>query len=393
VKIFLSYASEDRAIAEQIRSALIAQGHDVFLDRDDLPAGSEFHGRIRQAIERSNLLVFLLSPEAVDRGSYTLTELEIAERTWPQPAGRILPVLLRATDLNLIPNYAKSVSFLSTDGNLPAAVVDAVHRIGHARTRPWLVKGALAALVGFSMVAGTFYWLGHSRVNEMTREDGAPLLRIPGGVFVMGDGETAARRQVYTDEFYIDTFEVTIARYTRFLKATALPDLPENWEETSNARTADLPVVGVTWHEAQAYCKWTGARLPTEAEWEKAARGSDGRLFPWGDETPSPARANFANTSPKAYDGGLTRVGSYAAGRSPFGIHDMAGNAAEWVEDWFSDTAPREDSRNPRGPANGTAKVVRGGGRFDPGDRISSARRYFADPNHRSEEIGFRCAR
>jgi formylglycine-generating enzyme required for sulfatase activity len=392
LKIFLSYPSEERPVADQLRVALIGQGHDVFFDRDDLPAGGEFHSRIRQAIEQSDLMIFLLSPAAVDRGSYTINELEIAERTWPHAAGRILPVLLRPTELATVPDYLKSVSFLTTDGNLPAAVVDAVHRISRGRTRTWLTKGGAASLVALLIAGSTLYWFARTPAEQIQGHDGSPRLRIPAGAFTMGDDETTPRRQAYTDAFYIDMFEVTTARYARFLKGTGA-GAPEGWEDTADARTAELPVVGVTWHEARAFCAWAGGRLPTEAEWEKAARGTDGRRFPWGDETPTPARANFANTSPKAYDGGLTRVGSFSAGRSPFGIHDLAGNAAEWVADWFSESVPQDGNHNPTGPERGDKKVVRGGGRFDPAERLAASRRYFAEPDSRSEEIGFRCAR
>ncbi|MGZ8196988.1 MAG: toll/interleukin-1 receptor domain-containing protein, partial [Burkholderiales bacterium] len=129
VKVFLSYASEDRPVAEQISLALAAQGHDVFFDREDLPPGDEFHTRIRRAIETSDQFVFLVSAHALDAGSYTINELEIAQKTWPHPAGRVLPVLLRPTDLARVPNYLKSVTLLQTEGNVAAMVADAVHRI------------------------------------------------------------------------------------------------------------------------------------------------------------------------------------------------------------------------------------------------------------------------
>src|SRR5215217_8787307 len=126
MKIFLSYASEDRAIAEQISLALAEQGHDVFFDREDLPPGEEFHGRIRRAIEGSDLLIFLVSAKALDAGSYTISELDIAEKTWPNPAGHVLPVLLDHTDIKALPNFLMSVTVLQTQGNLVALVGDVV---------------------------------------------------------------------------------------------------------------------------------------------------------------------------------------------------------------------------------------------------------------------------
>jgi formylglycine-generating enzyme required for sulfatase activity len=392
LKIFLSYASEDRTVAEQIRLALDAEGHDVFFDREDLPAGDAFHARIRRAIEQSHVFIFLVSPHALDAGSYTLNELDIARRTWRNPARRVLPVVLGPTELPRIPDYLKSVTLLTTEGNLVAMVVDAVHRLARARRRALLGRLALAAGAAFVIGAGGLYWWERAPADEVAGKDGAPAVRIPEGVFTMGDDENAPRREIYTDAFYIDKFEVTVARYARFMKATGSLRPPEGWEEADPERAPSLPVTGVDWDDAQAYCLWAGKRLPTEAEWEKAARGGDGRLYPWGDESPSPERANFANTSPKAYDGGLTAPGARPAGRSPFGVHDMAGNAAEWVADWYAAGFPRTDRHNPQGPPSGESRVIRGGGRFDSGDRIAATRRYYARPDHRSEEIGFRCA-
>ena len=394
MKIFLSYASEDRPVAEQIALALGAQGHDVFFDREDLPPGDDFHGRIRRAIEGSDQFVFLISPHALDKGSYTLNELEIAQKTWRHPARRVLPVLLSDARIDQLPNYLKSVTVLQTDGNVPAMVADAIHRIGRSRRRTLLTRIAAGATgLAVLAIAAALHWSGRAPAQEVTGRDGAPALLVAAGAFTMGDDDNSPRREIYTDTFYIDKFEITTARYAAFMKATGSARTPEGWEGVELERAGELPVTGVTWHEAHAYCKWAGRRLPTETEWEKAARGTDGRLYPWGSQSPDLDRANFANTSPNAYDGGLARFGSHPAGKSPYGVHDMAGNAAEWVADWYAASFPRGETHNPQGPDRGDAKVVRGGGRFDAADRIASTRRYFANPGHRSEEIGFRCAR
>ena len=394
MKIFLSYASEDRAIAEQISLALAEQGHDVFFDRKNLPPGDEFHSRIRRGIEQSDLFIFLVSAKALDAGSYTINELDIAQKTWPQPAGRVLPVLLDRTDLKQVPNYLKSVTLLQTEGNLVAMVVDVVHRIDRARRRILLTRLAIAGVVIAIVAAVVGVYLSHrAPVIEATGKDGAPELRIAEGPFVMGDDENSPRREVYTDAFYIDKFEVTAGRYAKFLKATGSVRPPDEWDEVDLTRASEFPVVGVDWHDAQAYCQWAGKRLPTEAEWEKAARGTDGRLYPWGNDAPNAERANFANTSTETYGGGLARVGAHAAGSSPFGVQDMAGNASEWVADWHAESFARSDARNPQGPASGQAKVIRGGGRFDPADRIAATKRYFANPDQRLPDLGFRCAR
>jgi len=418
VRIFLSYASQDRDAARAIELGLREQGHDVFFDRDDLPAGEEFHNRIRAAIEASDLVVFLVSPDAVDAGSYTLTELEIAEKSWTKASGKLLPVILRPTPRDTLPPVVRSVTFLQTDGNIVASVAAAVHRLDRARRQRLFVKtGVAAALILIVAVAG-YRLIARAPSPEITGEDGAPMVLVPAGTFTMGDDEEAPKRQVFLDAYYIDRFEVTTSRYGRFLTATGSVGPPDGWDELNPATGAQLPVAGVDWNDADAYCRWAGRRLPTEAEWEKAARGSDGRRFPWGNASPTPEHANYQNSSPDAYDGGLTAVGSFPAGNSPFGVSDLAGNVSEWVADWYDEGVPsvahgratdgasgdpwntegvpatsQRDVRNPAGPERGEKRVIRGGGRFDPGYRLSPVKRWNAEPGQRSDDLGFRCAR
>ena len=145
MRVFLSYAAQDRNLAEAVSLALRAQGHTLFFDRTDLPPGEEYDVRIRRGIEKSQLFVFLLSPDSVDAGSYTLTELGIAQRVWQHPAGKVLPVVIRPVPLDRIPPYLKSVTLFEPEGNLPATVADAVHRIALARQR-WFFKTVMAGL-------------------------------------------------------------------------------------------------------------------------------------------------------------------------------------------------------------------------------------------------------
>ncbi len=395
MQIFLSYASQDRAAAQAIERGLREQGHDVFFDRDDLPAGEEFHNRIRRAIEQSDLLIFLVSPDSVDAGSYTLTELEIAEKSWKQAGGKLLPVILRPTPRETIPPFIRSVTFLQTEGHLPASVAAAVHRLARERRQKRYRTAGVAALLAalaLAVAAVAFRAVGGGPGAGTTGKDGAPAVLVAAGPFTMGDDEEAPKREIFLDAYYIDRFEVTTSRFARFLQATGSVGVPEGWEELDLAKAAQLPVAGVDWNDADAYCRWAGRRLPTEAEWEKAARGSDGRRFPWGDASPTPDRANYENTSPNAYDGGLTPVGQFPAGNSPFGVSDLAGNVSEWVADWFDERLSSADVRNPTGPATGEKRVVRGGGRFDPGHRLSPVKRWNAEPSLRSDDIGFRCA-
>jgi len=395
MKIFLSYSSSDRALVEPILFALRAQAHEVFFDRSDLPPGEEFHVRIRQAIEASDLFIFFISPDSVGDDKYTLSELDIARKNWAYPAGRVLPVMLRAIPLDSVPAYLKTVTILDPAGNDAASVADAVYRIDlHRRRRRWMVVlGGLLAVAALA-VAGTTYWRSMDK-REISGKDGAPALLVPQGKFLMGDDEVLPRKEIYLDAFYMDKYEVTTALYAKFLKATGAAMQPEGWETVDLATRGDRPVVGVSWFEADAYCRWAGRRLPTEAEWEKAARGTDGRAYPWGNDKPDPNLATFGRKSSlDPYAQGLSPVGSHEAGGSPYGIHDLAGNASEWVSDWYMDGYVPGQVMNPTGPAKGDGKMLRGGGWHDAPGELSSTKRWHANPaDHRSDDLGFRCAR
>jgi formylglycine-generating enzyme required for sulfatase activity len=154
---------------------------------------------------------------------------------------------------------------------------------------------------------------------------------------------------------------------------------------------SELPVVCVTWAQSLAYCRFRGGRLPTEAEWEKAARGADARPYPWGE---APATCQLANIP--GCVGHSMRVDSYPEGASPYGVTNMAGNVAEWVHDWYEDTAylAQDPSNNPRGPATGKVRVRRGGSFSSVATEVDGfhvATRNYADPNGASPELGFRC--
>ncbi|HWH80120.1 MAG TPA: SUMF1/EgtB/PvdO family nonheme iron enzyme, partial [Candidatus Binatus sp.] len=347
MKIFLSYASQDREASQAIYFALRDQGHKVFFDRTDLPAGEEFHNRIRAAIEQSQIFLFLISANAIDAGSYTLTELDIAEKA----KVKMLPVALGILDVGQLPPVLKAMTFLESDGNLPAAVAAEVHRIarGIRRKRLKYIVAALALAV-VSLGAVLYAKRGQSK-TEIVGKDGAPAILIPGGTFVMGDDEESPRREIFVGSFYLDKYEITVARYAGYLQATGNVGKPAEWPGDHVERVSEMPVVGVDWQDARAYCQWAGRRLPTEAEWEKAARGNDQRKFPWGNDAPTDERARFLKRYQNSvYKDGVAPVGSHPKGVSPFGIHDLSGNVWEWVADWFSESFAANDVRNPKGP-------------------------------------------
>lgn len=390
MRIFLSYASHDRALVEPIRYALAEQGHDVFYDREDLRPGEEFDSRIRKAIERCHLFVCFLTPNTVDAGSYTLTELAIVQRVWSRPSGRVLPVMLAAVPFDHIPAYLKSVTLLEPVGNVAASVADAVYQIAHMRRRQQMRRISSWTLAALVPLAAIIYWA--SDRWAAVSEDGAPLVLIDAGIFTMGDDEFSPMREVYVSAFHMDQFEVTTEHYAHFMEATGSVAPPEDWDRVNLEEHGQLPVVGVSWNDADAYCRWAGRRLPTEAEWEKAARDGDGRLYPWGDAEPSAESAAYARTAEHAYEGGVTPVGSHAADQSSAAVFDLAGNVSEWVGDWYSESFDSNDVRDPSGPAEGSDKVIRGSGWHDPAARLQSARRYHASMDLRRDDLGFRCA-
>jgi formylglycine-generating enzyme required for sulfatase activity len=389
MRIFLSYASQDAEQAKDIYVALRDQGHKVFFDRTDLPAGDEYHNRIRAAIEKSHLFVFLISPNAIDAGSYTLTELDIADKS----RIKLLPVMFEKTAVEKLPATIKGITFLESDGNLPAAVAAEVHRIAAALRLKWLKYCSAGLIFGLIVFGVVFYALKTRVRTEVTGKDGALAVLIPAGAFVMGDDENSPRRQIYLDAFYMDKFEVTVARYAKFLQATGNVGQPDEWDTADVARGGELPVVGVNWQDASSYCRWAGKRLPTEAEWEKAARGNDERKYPWGNNAPMPEYARYGKRYENpVYKDGVAPVGSHAKDVSPFGIFDLAGNVTEWVADWYSESFPADVVRNPKGPDSGTTRVLRGGSWYEAATRIQVTKRWFSTPYERNDGFGFRCA-
>jgi formylglycine-generating enzyme required for sulfatase activity len=265
--------------------------------------------------------------------------------------------------------------------------------------------------------------------------DGAHMLFVPAGEFIMGseelgDDERPAHR-VYLDGFWIDRYEVTNEHFARFVAATDHQTQAEKrgwgwvwkgsaWEkvegadwrhphgpDSSIAGKMDFPVVLVSWNDADAYCRWAGKRLPSEAQWEKAARGpaaadvpfaleqtpaaGSGRLqrYAWGNEFDS-ARTNTR----EAGRGDATAVGSFSPqGDSPYGASDMTGNVWEWVADWYdSDTYSQAPSANPQGPATGTHRVLRGGAWPFGEVYARTSFRYNVRPDYTYDFAGFRCS-
>ncbi len=221
------------------------------------------------------------------------------------------------------------------------------------------------------------------------------MVFIPPGTFVMGNDagnpDEKPAHTVILDAFYLDQYEVTNRRYAACID-NGICKPPKDFDRLKTY--SDYPVVKVSWDMAKTYCEWRGARLPTEAEWEKAARGGlEGRLYPWGTETPvCVEKAQNGARFKDCQKNSPTSFGAYAP--NGYQLYDMVGNVWEWVSDWYDREAYAQtplNARNPQGPASGQSHVVRGGGWASLD--LNLARRNFALPETQDDEIGFRCAR
>ena len=292
-------------------------------------------------------------------------------------------------------------------------------------------RAKLIGVMVAAMLMGTSGWVSALDVADVTREwtaDGKKIaaeraklpahdemVKIPAGTFLMGSDKKIDRnayqpefpqRRVYLDAYEIDKYEVTTVQFLKFVLATDRKPLIDwqyeggHFQETM----ANHPVMHVSGFDADAYCRWAGKRLPTSAEWEKAARGEDGRIYPWGNEPAGLSRANFGRTglSGPVRDRPerlllyppIISVDKYDNGVSPYGVFQLAGNVAEWTADWYDPhyykTAP---DRNPKGPEKGTQRAFRGGGWIDSTPSVRPAQRNGTDPNTKRNWLGFRCAR
>jgi formylglycine-generating enzyme required for sulfatase activity len=242
--------------------------------------------------------------------------------------------------------------------------------------------------------------------------DGSVMVFIPAGEFLIGAGENdpeadpdeLPQKIVYLDAFWIDQYEVTNQQYQACVSVGACKP-PNDIESATrytyygDAEFDDFPVINVTWFDAADFCHWRGARLPTEAEWEKAARGSAGAIYPWGDTfedmhsnycagtilCPEEPEDGFEDTAP---------VGSFLAGASPYGVQDMAGNVNEWVEDWYDENyyaSINDGVENPPGPDNGEKRAIRGGSFGLNASKLRTTNRGSSNPAGYGPYVGFRC--
>jgi len=265
------------------------------------------------------------------------------------------------------------------------------HDVDEARD-PWCADCHLLHGIGET--------LGLSRVRRVDQKRSPSsqieqkMVLIPEGEFLMGDDHfkksAGPRHIVRLSSYEIDQYDVTNAQYQKYVEATHRPSPPDWIGQSYPPGKENHPVVFVSWFEADAYCRWAGKRLPTEAEWEKAARGTDARVYPWGDKLEI-KRANVPNLAL----GDTTPVNAFEEGRSPFGLYDMAGNVFQWTSDWF---LPYPGNTVPHPNYGQKLRVLRGGSFYDCsyyrcGISFQTFNRIALAPSTRAISAGFRCAR
>jgi formylglycine-generating enzyme required for sulfatase activity len=438
-RIFISYRREDSAgyagwLYERL-SERFGQGK-IFMDIATIEFGLDFVEVIEKAVGSCDVLIALIGRQWLtvtdaaghrrldDPGDFVRLEIATAlDRNI-----RVIPVLVQgatmphSTDLpnalkKLSHRHALEISDTRFDYDVTRLIetLEMVARVEEGAMPFWQkvplwAWGTIGGIVLLAVVGGIL--LTDTPIPPTPTPLPAPpgMVYVPAGEFTMGSDEydDAQVHTVYLDAFYIDRTEVTNAQYRKCVEVGGCPREPtscDSGEPTyEDGSKADYPVVCVSWEDANAYCRWAGKRLPTEAKWEKAARGTDGRTYPWGNDFDC-HKGNFDDEeeiNDYVVPGGpncdgyvrTAPVGSYPAGASLYGALDMAGNVWEWVADWYGEYYYIQSPyRNPPGPSLETARVLRGGSWYDGSDSVRSAIRHAAGPGDRLNSVGFRCAR
>jgi formylglycine-generating enzyme required for sulfatase activity len=398
-QVFISHAHEDDGFARRLGADLRAEGWSVWLAPDSIEPGETWVEAINRGLEESSHFLLVQTPAAA-ASPWVVTETNVAISLEHQRQMRFIPLDVAPSRPPPLWTAYQNVPF--RDSYL-RGLDHLLARLQGRPPRQWPGNGATN---GFS-AARLF---PDRQLHDRSRVE---LVRIPAGPFVYGAVEPdreheTDRRSVYLHEFWIGYGPVTNAQFARFVESTHCRTTAEEtgyarvwaggptgsrwveverayWRRPAGPRSSieeclHHPVVCVSWFDAQAYCEWAGLRLPSAREWEKAARGTDGRLYPWGDDPPTPQRANYARS-------GTTAVGQFSpAGDSPYGVADLAGNVWEWTSSWGG----AGGARSADDAGEGRARLVRGGAWPSEAHALQLTYRLDVEPALRFNTLGFR---
>ena len=420
-QVFISHAShaaEDAGFAHQLAGDLERHGWRVWIAPDSIRPGEKWAEAINRGLEESGVFVVALTPAAV-ASNWVRTETNIAIELAQHGEARFFPLRVADCRPPVLWSAFQRIDFAGQFANGMSQLLRVLGGDARENVRPSLAfPPALPAII---------------TLEQPIRLE---LVRIPAGEFLMGS-DPAVDKDAFDDEkpqhrvtlpdFYIGKVPVTNAQFELFAKAKGYKTAAEEagfgwvwtdkWEQVKGADwrhprgpktgisgKADHPVVQVSWHDAVAFCRWLSEaagqefRLPTEAEWEKAARGTTGRLYPWGNEPPDQDRCNFNRNV-----GDTTPVGQYPRGATPgTGVLDLAGNVWEWTRSLWGKSVEKPDFGYPYDPKDGreyqdapneVLRVVRGGAWFTNQKGVRCAYRHGSLPDRRYDDYGFRVAR
>ena len=388
--IFLSYASEDRERITVLVKTMESLGWSVWWDQR-IPTGREFDEFIEEQLEASKSVVVVWSNTSIKKRWVKTEAKEGLDRNV------LFPVMIDDVRIPLEFRRLQAANLVQWQGDEShgpwSSLVQDLSKVLGTPTSSAVrdkkrSKDTVQDIVEPTQQKRVGQTISQSSRKESKQEPEGMVL-IPKGPFLYGDEK---KKVIIDHDYYMDVQLVTNADFAKFIKAGGYEtesywtEEGWQWRKEENIRQpefwkdqqwnqADQPVVGVSYYEVEAYAKWAGKRLPTEQEWEKAARGTDGREHPWGEEFDA---GRCAASVGKARDRTVP-VGSYPEGQSPYGCHDMAGNVWEWCASWYDEGQVR--------------RVLRGGSWFDTGPELfSCAFRGSTDPRGRGDVVGFRCA-
>ncbi|MFC2063621.1 SUMF1/EgtB/PvdO family nonheme iron enzyme [Chloroflexota bacterium] len=435
-QVFISYSRKDLEFVQRLAVDIKAAGMDVWYDLSGLEVGSRWGQEIQKALRASQYFIVVLSPnssisEWVEREFLYASNLKL----------KVIPILYQPCELPMwslnlhfidmqgkkysrnYPELQNSLGIESDTSEAQRKLTDTDASRGRTqqptssktKLRPVVLMAFLAVVLLASLgiwaipqlkilqsPSPTFTPTPVLQIGSTWERpvDGMLMVYVPEGEFKMGSADSdllalnneKPQHTISLDAFWIDQTEVTNAMYSKCVSSGQCSPPISFISDTRTSYYDDVdyqdhPVIWVSWNQASEYCTWGGGRLPSEAEWEKAARGTDGNTYPWGEGIDS-SLVNYGQNV-----GDTTEVGSYPGGASPFGALDMAGNVWEWVNDWYDSEYYRSSSaKNLMGPASGQDRVFRGGSWFDI-DYLRSAFRSYSSPDSSGNRLGFRCAR